>query len=312
MSLPNSSRSSSPFPFSRSNTKAITIAVACGCLALTLVFWQIAKHQAAQANRLRFEQLIESIRQRTSDRLHNHTRVLEGIEGLFAASQKVSREEFRQYVTSLRTEQYPGALGFGFIRYVPSGGLDEFLARTRADGAPDFKLHSLDTSLTDLFVIEFIEPLERNRPARGLDIGSEAHRREAATRAVETNESIITRRITLVQDEKKIAGFLILHPLFRNGAPTGTAAERWDSLLGWAYTPIRIDELLHGIDGETEGQVDFEIFDEDGSDRSALLFDADGHLQETSGAEITEGDFNGRLFHREIGFKLAVASGAST
>ncbi len=115
---------------------------------------------------------------------------LNGARGLFAASKSVERAEFRAYVESRDLVQdFPGVRGFGFIQRVMRRDVDAFVAAERADEAPEFALRQLaDKNHDDLYVIKFIEPAANNAGAQGLDIGSEANRRAAAQRAIDSGE----------------------------------------------------------------------------------------------------------------------------
>jgi CHASE1-domain containing sensor protein len=104
-------------------------------------------------------------------------------------------------------ENFVGVRGFGFIQRVLRPELGAFLAAERADGAPQFALRQLaDKNHDDLYVIKWIEPAANNAGAQGLDIGSEANRRHAAQRAVDTGLPTITAAITLVQDQRNTPG----------------------------------------------------------------------------------------------------------
>jgi signal transduction histidine kinase len=198
----------------------------------------------------------------------------------------------------------PGALGYGFIRYVPDAQKANFLAEARANVGADFELRKVADGPVHFFV-EYVEPFAKNRMAQGLDIAGEPIRRLAAVQAVEQNTAILTRRITLVQDEKQLAGGLLLLPVYREGLPDhAPPAERWAYLLGWAYSPILIHELFNGIAESTDNLVDFELFEGDASKRSNLLFDADDHLRDV-GESIGEAHYASRKYQKRLAFEVA-------
>ncbi|WP_291010019.1 PAS domain S-box protein [Hydrogenophaga sp.] len=171
---------------------------------------------------------------------------LMGARGVYAASEEVSRAEFRQYVDSRNMEsEFPGVRGMGFIERVPRTELDAFVERERSDDAPDFQIRSLaQAEQPDLYVIKYIEPLERNRSALGLDIGSEAVRREGAERAARNGQPALTGVIQLVQDQLSRPGFLLYMPVYRTGLPLDTPEQRLAALRGMTYSPIVLQELL--------------------------------------------------------------------
>ncbi|WP_237333325.1 CHASE domain-containing protein, partial [Vibrio anguillarum] len=80
---------------------------------------------------------------------------------------------FRYTQTRDYPKEFPGARGFGFIRFVEPQQKEMFLEQARLD-RPDktFNIRSLSEHNSSLFVIQYIEPEERNKQAVGLDIGS--------------------------------------------------------------------------------------------------------------------------------------------
>ncbi len=188
---------------------------------------------------------------------------LKGARGVFAVRQKVTRADFRAYVESrdLRHE-FRGVRGFGFVQRVQRGNLDAFLAEQRADGAATLAVRQLEEpGVDDLWVTTFIEPGPDNEGSLGLDIGSERYRREAALRAVDTGQPTITRPITLVQDRHKTPAVLFFLPVYANGKPINSPAERRAALLGLLFAPVVLAELLDGISELAAGHVSLELFD---------------------------------------------------
>ena len=258
------------------------LAWSCG-LMLTLLFWRITAAQHAQAEAARFGDLAGRITQTIQNRLTGHEQVLDGIRGLFSASKSVERGEFRAFVRSLRLTDHPGAQGFGFVRYVRPGQLPSFLRSTRADEAPDFPAPPAGDD-RDRLLVEFIEPFAANAAAQGLDFGLEPLQRAAAARAVETDRATLTAPLRTVRDGRIQVGFLLLLPVYANGAPTSSAEERWRSLLGWVYTPLAMAELVADV-GELAGnRIDFHIYDRAAAGGDALLFDADRDLPTAAAA----------------------------
>lgn len=203
---------------------------------------------------------------------------LSGARGMYAANERVTRAQFRAYVEARDlAREFPGVRGFGFIQFVPRDSLQTFTAAQQADGAPDFTVRQLDDkSHKHLYVIKYIDPLAENFQAVGLDIGSEARRRDAAQRAVDTGEATLTAAITLQQDKGKTPGTLLFVPVYRNGTDPTTAKQRRAALVGLLYAPIVIAELLDSLPDVVAGNVNFQLFDAPGgSPVDALVYDTD-------------------------------------
>lgn len=178
-----------------------------------------------------------------------------------------SRARFISYMNTrdLPTE-FPGALGFGYIRRVSRSGLASFLDEARDDGFPGFSLRELNAHAGDHYIIQYIEPRGANYAAIGLDIGSEANRRLAADRAMLSGKATLTEPITLVQATGKPArGFLLLLPVYDPSLPQSTPEQRRAALVGWSYAPLIVDDVLHHI-GATLDDFTLSIRDPDSDD----------------------------------------------
>ncbi|MDB6170161.1 MAG: hypothetical protein JWM88_3025 [Verrucomicrobia bacterium] len=296
--MPDSSSLSPASSTARGSTRTMVGLAALtflGCLGLTAVgVYQAHSHYRAESS-LRFDQLAERLGNDVKQRLKRVEEALKSAQGVFAASQVVTRDEFRHYVETrdLRRE-FPGLLGLGYVKRVARADLAAFVADERAGGAPDFSVtsHGADP---ELFVIAYIEPLERNRRAAGVDLGAESNRRQAIERAMKTGELALTARTTLAQDDRQDRGFLYLIPIYRNGARHASPAERQAALVGLVYAPMVIDDLLdHVMDG-VAGYLDVEVFEGSDLTTANLLYDADQTL--VSAVDGPGGrEFGGRMF----------------
>ena len=204
--------------------------------------------QANERFGLHNKRLADEIQRRLNLPVHG----LHGASGAYAASHLVDRDEFRAYVASRDMDlNFPGVLGFGFIKQVQHDDIEAFLERERADQAPEFTLRGRRDA-PDLFVITVIEPLSRNLAALGLDLGANGPRRKAIERAIASGQLAMTGAIILVQDSEQTPGVLILLPIYRNGAQPRTPAERQQQLVGLVYAPLITHQLLGQIERITD------------------------------------------------------------
>ena len=271
------------------------IAVVGTGLSLGVGLW-MQREQAAAAQ-AEFERLGERIRSEVERQLTLPLYGLNGLRGLHVASGTVDRREFREWVLSrdMGTE-FPGVRGFGRIEPVEAAARGAWLAKVRADGAPDFRIRELTPGPFERqYVIRYVEPAEQNGPAVGLDVGSEPRRRSAIERAIDTGAVTLTEPVALVQDGRQSPGFLLFAPMYRPGPPMATAAERRQRLLGVAYAPIVAGELLERVSRSVEGRIDYELHAAVGG-RDELVYDSDGHLARAAG----DGQpYDGRAFYAE-------------
>lgn len=253
---------------------SLTLAILIFGVAVTSLFAMSTYRAQERSDLGRFKQIANAVADHVEDRLNLYFYGLRGTRGLFVASDYVSRAEFRRYMESLNFEsEFPGALGFGFIRRVQRSGLQTYLDYLAQDYAPAFQLKTTGNA-ADLFIIEYIEPLESNQAALGLDIGSEPVRRAAAEKAMRTGEATLTGPIQLVQLSESAPGFLYLLPVYRVGAPIDTEAERVAACVGWAYTPIVVSRIMDDVASTQHALVDVDLFDGENGPNGTLLYDS--------------------------------------
>lgn len=61
-------------------------------------------------------------------------------------------------------------------------------------------------------------------------------------------------------------------PIYRPGSPLDTTAQRWQALMGFVYSPYRVDDLMKGILGESNPYIYFTIHDGDTPSPEALMY----------------------------------------
>jgi len=244
-------------------------------LVLTAAAWFISERFVQQRAQDRFIFQANDLKAAIVERMVDYEAVLRGGLGLFEASDEVTREEWKTYVTSLQIQRfYPGIQGIGFARMIAPGDKADFEAGIRRQGFPDFAIKP-SGDRQQYSAIEFLEPFDwRNRRAFGYDMFSDSVRREAMARARDTGRSAISGKVTLVQetDTDVQAGFLLYLPLYQRGTKPATVQERRERLIGFVYSPFRFKVLMRGIMGEAMSDFSFEVYDGRDADREALLF----------------------------------------
>lgn len=245
---------------------------ACGGVA-----W-MAEQAERNADNAHFQRLAAVAESEVVRRMRVYEHGLYGVRSLWPASKSVERGEFEALVGSHNlTSELPGALGMGYIKRVERSGVDKFLEATRADNAPNFLIKTSGNA-SDLYVVEFIEPLAANRAAQGFDIGSEPIRRAAANRAMLTGEATLTSRIALVVEDNA-PGFLYLLPVYKKQMPANTPEERRTALEGWVLMPIMASRVFDHISLDVaNGELDLHIFQGDSCCVGDVIYDDDGRM----------------------------------
>ena len=222
------------------------VALAAGLLISLLL--------SAKIGQLNDERLHESLTKQAYDladqaeeRIELYQYGLRGMRGaILTAGEDLSRELVKRYSATRDVDiEFPGARGFGFIRRVALADEAQFIQAAQSDDWPDFKIRQLGPHADERFVIQYIEPVERNDAAVGLDIASEHNRREAAWSSLLSGEVRLTGPITLVQATgSPQQSFLILMPVYQGGKTPQTQAGREQLGYGWSYAPLLMAEVM--------------------------------------------------------------------
>jgi len=252
---------------------------------LTLLITLFITHQAFNSAKIELEEKTQTyfdfrVREATSlikHRMHVYEQVLQGASGLFKASTSVERNGFKQYVTTLNlAKNYTGIQGVGFSLIVPPEKKTQYAASIRSEGFPEFTVWPKGQRDTYTSII-YLEPFDdRNQRAFGYDMFSEPVRHAAMQKAIDTGQAQLSGKIKLVQEtgEHDQSGFLMYLPVYLNVTNNDTLSERREHILGWVYSPFRMNDLMSGLFGEQADDLNVQVFDGESMSNEALMYDS--------------------------------------
>ena len=247
------------------------------CLGITGVLYQNARLDAVQDAQVNFNAQVRELINSIDRRMQTYVQVLYGVQGLFASSNNVTRAEFSIYMAGQQLNQrFPGIHGVGYMPLVTAAQAPEFVAQVRAEGYPDFYIDPAGARAAYAPIL-FLEPFSgSNLRAFGFDGLSEPQRRAALEQARDSGMPAMSGKIRLRQEimEPAQAGFLVVLPVYRHGAPINTLQQRRAALQGWVYAPFRLGDVMAGLEMEGAVRVQVEIYDGDAALPSALMFDS--------------------------------------
>ncbi|MBA6223633.1 GGDEF domain-containing protein [Colwellia sp. MB02u-18] len=245
-------------------------------LSVTYIAWSLTNksHQRHTQDLFTFEvaQTLQAIEQR----MRGYEQVLRGGIGLFKASTHVSRQEFHDYVSKLEVDKrWPGIQGIGYAVMLKPKEKDIFVNALRLEGFNEFNV--FPAGLREQYSsILYLEPFTaRNQRAFGYDMYSEKSRHIAMDIARDNGNVALSAKVKLVQesDHDLQNGFLMYLPLYQNGAAIENIAQRQKELIGYVYSPFRMDDLIEGILLSAKNyQINFSIYDGDSQAIEDLLY----------------------------------------
>ena len=247
-------------------------------LLITFNAWYFARGEATKRAQARFDFRVKTIETDIYQHLQAYEFLLRGGSGLFAASDEVTREEWRVYVKKLQINQdYLGSQGVGFSKRILPSEKAAHIRQIRGEGFPQYTIKP-DGERPEYTSIIFLEPFDwRNQRAFGYDMFSEPTRKEAMIRARDTGRAALSGKVSLVQETATDiqSGFLIYLAVYRKGEPLETPEQRRKALMGYVYSPFRMNDFMKGVLVEKEGYVELQIFDGDKPLKETLLYRSD-------------------------------------
>ena len=257
-------------------------------LLLTALAWYYVRQNVEVQPRVRFDETVRATQEAIERRTKADLDAMFGVRGLFYASESVDRAEWHDYVKGIRPgTRFEGLQALSYAGYVAPEEREAFARRAREEGLPALR-PDLDPGgeRPGYFPITYIGPLdEANTEMLNYDFYAEAVHREVMDRARDTGSPRATRTVNVLTEAPPDStadlalrtGFLVYLPVYREGEPLGSVAERRSALEGFVVGSFVIDELLGGVfRGAFDPQIDFEVYDGGDAASSPLLYDNDG------------------------------------
>ena len=195
----------------------------------------------------------------------------------FRAEGHFSKHEFDVVAEPLLQE---GALsGTAFIQRVPAADRRRF---ERSHGAPIFEggeegPHRASPHAVYFPIVYAVSPLGSVSPI-GYDLGADPKRAPFLRRARDRGKPVATPPVKLLLGG---TGINVYWPVYRDGAPTATVAQRRRALIGFAGGGFRVDDLAQAAVSTVADSVDVQLR----IDRDHVVGEQ-GELDDAAGAPI--------------------------
>ena len=231
-------------------TVGLTLSIVTALLSATLL--QVARWDTERA-RTAFEREAASALSTLTYQLAQPLYALEALHGIYVDSDGVSRDELR-HATKGWLANTPMLYSMGYQERASAAEVPALESRAGADGWPDFRVVNRTAADTvvpfsgdEAFVIRYIEPLERNRRALGVNALSIPAARAAIQAAIQTGQPTASTGFRLSQDpvgttEKGVAIYKAVY----QGDPL-TAKDRQASVQGVVFATVRLDDILRSV-----------------------------------------------------------------
>src|SRR5215204_4473992 len=192
-----------------------------------------------------------------------------GARGLLLVGDSVDRDEWDGYVRSTKPRtRLEGLQSLGFATYLRPGEREAYSREAREEGVRDLWPEP-DGQRSAYFPLKFVSPFEEaNLRMISYDAYSDPTHRSVMDRARDTGEPQATGMDYVLTNapshsEADLAlrrGFVVYLPVYQEGEPKGTVAERRRALRGFIVGTFKAEELFAHTFGRTfHPAIDFEV-----------------------------------------------------
>jgi diguanylate cyclase (GGDEF)-like protein/PAS domain S-box-containing protein len=173
---------------------------------------------------------------------------------LFVSSDKVTREEFREYVR-WATDQNEHIQVVEWLPLVKHHERAIYEAQQRAYFGEDFSITEFvakgqlgpATKRDEYFPITFLEPEWDNKPARGFDPASSSISRAVIEEAIATGKPVARQPLKILRDNNRISAMIIYRPVYQKSDGDMTLDKALGNVIGLVNIVIRVEDFVSEI-----------------------------------------------------------------
>lgn len=188
--------------------------------------------------RQRFDNLTYGAQQSLIARVKSYSDLLRGLEALFRSSDNLTRKQFHDYVGGLDiAQQFPAIESLNYAVYVSAAERDAYIAGVRGDnslragGYPGFTIRPKGER-SAYTVLDYLEPDTLMAERHGVDIGATAAVAEALAQARDSGQLSASGKPIMIKGPPPFLALGMRLPVYRNGMPRDTVAERRAAYVG--------------------------------------------------------------------------------
>ena len=263
------------------------------CAVATFFAVQALSASSARYAQVRFEQTVERLRQALQTELNKHVTLMQAARGAFAASQHVTRDEFRQFVDSLElAARYPSMASVEYVKRVPVADLAAYV-HERENELPRYQLRYAGSTADhpvpparDHFVVEFAEPVVQ-RANIGLEQASDIDLLSAMNRAARSGSGVLTAPLLHDHNGPTAPAFAYYLPVYSSGFVPNLLADRERLLQGFVVSKFDLKDFIRTALQGVPLDIDFQLTDPlllqpDGITQGVVLYDHGKHHRDSA------------------------------
>jgi diguanylate cyclase (GGDEF)-like protein/PAS domain S-box-containing protein len=261
----------------------LLVVFSIGCFLSSILFYGSYKLEKERIKSL-FEKAAAYRFRYIENMLDGNLSALESFADLYAASQKVERDEFDKFSQRLFL-RYPYIFEFRWIVRVSGSERLVFEDAAHNEGLDSFKVKELDKNgniitagqRQEYFLLYYMAPSTRynydHSSLLGLNTASIAERWQAMQIARDTAALAATGEVKHFGEPHIRTSSRVFIPIYRKGVASNTVQERRENLVGFVSMLYRVDEMVKGaLHGIPKEGIDITIYDVFEGEKKLLYF----------------------------------------
>ncbi|APA68954.1 MULTISPECIES: CHASE domain-containing protein [unclassified Janthinobacterium] len=199
----------------------------------------------------RFDNLTHGAQHSLATRVKSYSDLLRGLEALFRTSDPLTRRQFHDYVGGLDiARQFPAIESVNYAVAVTQAQRAAFIEAVRQDrslapgGYPAFTIRPAGER-PEYTVLTYLEPDSLLGERMGVDIGANPLVARALNQARDSGEISASGQVIMIKGPPAHVGLGMRLPVYRNGMPQGSVAERRAAYQGSVGIGFGVAQLVH-------------------------------------------------------------------
>jgi two-component system, NtrC family, sensor kinase len=230
-----------------------------------------------QRVQVQFHQQADRLNTALQQSVNNNLEFLYSIQAFYSASTEVTRKDFKQFVQptlSLNSAIY----SVNWIERVPASEKAAYEQAIRAEGFPKFQIYDRDADdravtakeRSEYFPITYREAVEENFKALGFDVASNAPRKVALEKSINTGKIVASGRIKLVANDRP--GLQVFLSVPRRATSPDSSIGSRDNLQGVVSGVFQISSMVEfSLKSVNLDNINFYLYDNSATGKERFL-----------------------------------------
>ena len=233
-----------------------------------------------------FNRQADQIANTYYNKIHTHVTIIEGIRGLWNASNNFTYQSFSDYLSSLDLSNIDngGASSYFYIPAVKHEDISKFEKKIQQESsiASVYQNYVINpkSDAPVHYPATYTYPLEGRGKSIGLDFATFPERLDAITYAKDSGKLATTKAMILQTTGRP--GFFFILPLYYNAKSLDLPSDRDQHFAGVVGAAFRSRSAFEQIYGGTDPYpyLDFQIYQGDASTPDRLIHDHDSNFED--------------------------------